>query len=232
MRALSAALVLLLSAATAAYTQVIDRTEVRAYEPSVALELLASARPGGSTIVAAFAENYAKYTDAQRQQLLDGVERIARGEVEGPELTIRRAITMSFSILSAIALYPAVVAPEAREIPARLLRIYRQSDRVDAKALALMRLGDMLLLSPREAPEIIRLLEAVASAPPEVGKVSPRTALDALRNAEEAGIPSLRRLYAQDLVKDPIAQMELHDLARRGFPVSPVRPGPSPRRRN
>jgi hypothetical protein len=84
-----------------------------------------------SVITAAFRQNYCEYSDAARQELLDGLERIARDDTEHAGQN-RRRMTAAFSVLAVIALDPTITAPEAGEIPIRLLRIYRESAKLAA----------------------------------------------------------------------------------------------------
>lgn len=177
-----------------------------------------------SLITAAFRERYRAYSDTERQELLDGVERIARSARE----TIHDpSVTTAISILAIIALDPSIAAPESREIPRRLMRIYRETDRVNVRSLAIMRLGDMLAVFPEESEEIAEVLTSVASAPFSPGQVHPMIAIDALRNAGEAGLPALRRLHEDNLVQDPATRAHIQALAKNGFPAreskSPLR---------
>jgi hypothetical protein len=102
-------------------------------------------------------------------------------------------------------------------VPARLLRIYAQSERVESKALAVGVLGAMLARYPGYRPEVEEILFSVASEPFKQGSVHPQTALDALVQAGEAGIPLLRRLHEEQAVQGEGARVYLRELARRGF---------------
>lgn len=200
---------------------------VVALEPSEALANLASGEGAATTVItAAFRQNYEAYSDAERQDLLDGIERMARGEVDGEEKEGRRSVTRAFAALRTIGLDPEISAPEAREIPARLLRIYRESDRHLSKSLAVLRLGEMLGRYPEHADDIEEVMVSVASAPFSSDRVHPQTALDALRRGGEAGIPVLRRLHEQSAVQHPGSLAYLRKLAERGFPLERVGAGP------
>lgn len=172
---------------------------------------------------AAFRQHYEKYTDAQRQELLDGLERVARGEVEGPELNREVAIRSATVLLELIGTDTTVVAPEAREIPRRLLRVHHQTKDPHIRSSILLTLGDLVQIDPPEAPEILALLAKYLTAPPDRGPddVPPATALDALIDAGAAGVPVLRRLHEEGAVKDPVADMSLRYHARMGYPVAP-----------
>jgi hypothetical protein len=85
------------------------------YEPADALAMLEGGINISSVVMAAFAENYEKYTDVQRQELLDGVVLIARGDKVGHGVQTRRAVRSAFSILNGLYIHPKGVAPEVRE---------------------------------------------------------------------------------------------------------------------
>ncbi len=195
----------------------------RPTSPDTILALLASGdsdrRNGGSAGVrAAFTRNHSLYTDAQRQRILDGLERIVRGDIAGDELNVIRSMRTAFSALVLIAL-DTVAVPEDREIPTRLLRIYREARTVRPKGLVVRRMGDLI---PRYAgnpvvQDMLDLLEAVATDTWTPDKVSPAAAVDELIDAGPAALPLLRRLNDERAVKDPQARVYLREMAKRGF---------------
>lgn len=192
------------------------------WPPESALVRLASGEPdlvsgAGNVVTAAFGQNYARYSPAERQRLLDGVERIARGEAGTDELRTRRSITEAFSILAVTAL-DSIPVPEDREIPRRVLRIYRESNGSSSRAQAVYLLAQLLPRYPASRAEIETLLFEVASAPSAPGRVAPISPINALLlYAGEAGIPVLRRLHEQGAVQEPGAAVFLREVAKQGY---------------
>jgi hypothetical protein len=190
-------------------------------DPAVALADLASGdverlNKASVSISAAFRDNYTRYSSVDRRLLLDGLERIARGESLTDELGRTRALTTAFAILVTIAMDSTTI-PEDREIPTRVLRIYSQADRLDSKALSVSSLGAFLPRFPSERAAIEALLFSVAIAPFAARAVPPQTAIDALLTAGAPGISVLRRLHEENAVKDPGAAAFLREIAKRGY---------------
>lgn len=175
-----------------------------------------------------FKGNYDRYTDAERREILDGVERIAQG-VEGDKLTVIHAKMEAFSVLSAVARDPEL--SEAYEIPDRLLRIYEHAKTDDIKGTAVWALGRVLRDSPTASPRIIELLVSLVNQPVTTrqqgyhgtvqvveGPVHPDDALDALLGACEAGVAVLRRLNAnRGAIKHDDVRARIDSLSREGF---------------
>lgn len=169
-----------------------------------------------------FNEHYSSYTDAQRQQLLDGLDRIARGDVDADEVTVRRAMSRAFSALTVVGLdstgNPTGI-PEGREIPARVLRIYRETGRVEAKGMVIGSLRELIPRYPGPpAQEMMDLLVSVATAPewtPDM--VVPSEAIFQLLMMGGPAIPVLRRLHEEGAVKDVEARVFLREMAKRGY---------------
>lgn len=198
-----------------------SQNRVMVVEPATALAQLASGdreliNTASVVIRAAFRENLREYSNEQRRVLLDEVERIARGETQADELGTISALTTAFSILNGIAT-DTVSVPEDREIPGRVMRIYAETGRRDSKGLSVSVLGEMLPHYPAERAGIEELLITVASAPPTPDRVPPQTAIDALVNAGEPGVPALRRLHEERSIKEPGAAVYLRELAKTGY---------------
>jgi len=195
----------------------------RPTSPDTIIALLASGdsdrRNGGAAGArAAFTRNHSLYTAVQRQRILDGLERIARGDISGDELSVTRSITRAFSALVLIAL-DTVPVPEDREIPIRLLRIYREAGTEVPRGLVVRTMGDLI---PRYAgtpvvQDMLDLLEAVATDTWTPDKVTPAAAVDELIDAGPAALPLLHRLNNDRAVKDPQARAYLREMAKRGF---------------
>lgn len=224
---------------------------ISAPEPADALSMLASGtsadmRQAATVIRAAFRKdradgevirvgNYEKYSAHQRQQLLDGLERIAIGTGVPHTST---APDRALAILNTIAFDPAVDVAEESEIPGRLLRIYSRTTSRAVRSLAVLMLGDVASLTPPETPQILELLEEIATTAPltmnAIGhqvwapeQVRAQTAIDALVNAGPQGISVLRRLHEDRSVNDAAARAALDAYAARGFPLErrgPIRP--------
>lgn len=211
---------------------------INVLEPAEALAKLASGertavRGATNVISAAFSNdvrdgdllrvgNYDRYTDTQREELLDGLERMASGDLEVP----RRALQGAHTSVT-IIMHPKAPTPDRwkREIPRRLLRIYRGSQTNQnrtAKALVVSSLGDALGLGPPEAPAIEQALYEVAtgpSVPDSPGWVAPESAVQALIHSGQAGVPTLRRLHEEGEVQDMMLTARLRILAEDGYPV-------------
>jgi len=202
-------------------TDAAGQVRILTADPATALARLESGEPGqiseaSVVIKAAFRSNYDRYSAAQRQQLLQGVERIARGEAGADDLGITRGVRTAFAILSSIAL-DTVSVPEDGDIARRMLRIYQQTSRLDSKALSVSSLGRIASRYPAERAEIDSLLFSVASAPFTPDRVHPRTAIDALLSAGDVGLPVLRRLHEQRAVRDRATALFLRGIAERGY---------------
>lgn len=179
--------------------------------------------------------NYAQYTDAEREQFLDALERIAR---EGSD---RRARTAAFTELSFIARSPrstARQAPQAQQVPSRLLRVYEQTTIRDSKWEAIYGLGRVLRTSPKESPQITKLVVSLIKQPVtskwtlegtkqyQTEAVAPYEALDALFWACEVAVPTLRQLYAdRSSIADDETRTRIEEAADQGF--DPARFEPS-----
>lgn len=168
--------------------------------------------------------NYSRYTDAERAQFLDAVERIAR---EGADLDAR---TAAFRELDLIGRHRYSTAPQAGEVPQRLMRIYKQTTIRESKWAAISSLGEILRTGATQSEEIIELLVSLIKQPVTSEQtiegtkqyptkmVYPTDALDALFSACNAGVPTLRELYA-DRAAIPYeeARGQLEEAAENGF---------------
>lgn len=211
--------------------------------PAEALSMLASGEPralneASAAIGAAFARdvnsseavvvgNYNQYTDDQREDLLDGLERIARGDrLSGDVVSNRKAIAAAHAVLLGL-MHPRAATPQAykRRIPGLLVRIYQEAQEQPAEALTVSDLGYALGERPAEASAIEEILYKVASAQPSSTSVPPQAAIEALENAGPAGVATLRRLHEQNAVRDMMARAHLAKLAENGYPVRKVWPG-------
>lgn len=107
-----------------------ERLTIGVKEPSAALEALERGEPGAPMVIrAAFRENHGRYTDAERRELLDGLEAIAARGTDRGEMESVRAVTTAFTLLRSVALRSAEAAVESREIPMRILAsMSRRSD--------------------------------------------------------------------------------------------------------
>ncbi|MGH7576527.1 MAG: hypothetical protein ACREM1_15555 [Longimicrobiales bacterium] len=168
--------------------------------------------------------NYARYTDGERQQFLDALERIARG---GADQSARDA---AFTELSLIARSPRTTALQAQEIPSRLIRIYEQTTIRESKWDAIYNLGRVLRTSPRESPQITRLLVLLIKQPVttretiegaqqyQTETVASYQALDALFSACDVAVPVLRQLYAERVaIPDDETRARIEEAADQGF---------------
>jgi len=194
--------------------------------PEDVITALGSGRAHGGYILRAFRNDLvlphrtipgdrARFTDVQRQELLDGLEAIAREE---PALDLAPgAMASAFSTLISIALHPDYdPPPEAAEIPARMLRIHREAATRRSRGLATFNLGLLLRTRPPESPEIEELLLEQASGPDAVRAL---TSIQALMAACEAGIPAVRRLHEEELVRDWMNSLVVRRVAEAGYTI-------------
>jgi hypothetical protein len=198
-----------------------------------ALGLVASGQNARRAIQAAFlpdqirngvsyAGNRARYTDADRRRLLDGLEEIAiRGHIPADARAAQRE-GQAIGILMMLATDPVAPGPEVSTIPQRLMRIHQQSESSFARSYALHALGDVLRTSPAQAEVIRRFLMNVATGS---GDLSPMYAVEGLQNACAAGVNALRQLHEEGRTQDHQVIVTLRDLARRGFPLERRGPG-------
>lgn len=204
--------------------------QVPVFDVDTSLAMLSSGDPdrlnyASIRITRAFRQDYTVYSNADRQSLLDGVERVARGEAGTDDLTRTRALTVAFPILQVIALDTFPVREDA-EVPPRVLRIYEQTGNPSSRGLAVNLLADLLPHYPQYGRQIEAVLYSAASAPWVPGNVTPETVIDALTRAGVPGIALLRRLHDENAVRDGNAAMYLRELARRGYPrQGPPGPG-------
>lgn len=169
------------------------------------------------TIGSAFRGEYARYSNTHRRLLLDGLQRLAGGAgAGGDEVANRRSTIASFSLLRSIAT-DSIAIPEDREIPQRVLRIYRESSRIESQGMALFLLGKLMASYSDDRPAIEALLVSIASADFSPGKVHPQTAVDALMEGGDAGVAVLRRLHEDGSVRNPEVSIFLRELARDGY---------------
>lgn len=172
--------------------------------------------------------NYSRYSDAERREMLDGVELIARG-VEGDPVTVVRAKMEAFGVLSTLADDPEL--SEAYAVPDRLLRIYDHTKTDDVKRTVVWALGRALRHSPTASPRIVKLLVSLVNQPVVTrqqglhgtvqaveGPVHPDEALDALLSACEVGVPVLRQLQAnRGAIKHDVVRARVDSLGGGGF---------------
>jgi hypothetical protein len=200
------------------------QVERQVMTPEEVIAALRSGHAHGGYILRAFREDLvlphrtipgdrARFSDAQRQELLDGLEAIGR---EDPALDLGTgAIAGAFSTLISIALHPDYdPPPEAAEIPGRVLRIHREAGTRGAKGLATFNLGVLLRTRPPESPEIEQLLLDQASGEDTVLAL---TSISALMAACEAGIPAIRRLHEEGLVRDWMNSHGVRRVAEAGY---------------
>lgn len=210
-------------------TYAVAPTEVAAQRAPAAAEVITRLEQGdlGSISIRSAFEmdgNYARYTDAERQQFLDGLERIASVGVD------QDARSRAFLELTLIGAHTNSLAPQAREVPGRLLRIYAQTQIRESKWAAISILGEVLRTSPRQSPEIIKLLVSLIKQPVttqetlegtqqyETENVAPYQALDALFSACQVAVPVLRELYAaRDAIPDDETRARIEQVAETGF---------------
>lgn len=174
--------------------------------------------------------HYDRYTSAQRRQLLDGLERIAIQASPRPPGNTYDPANEAVSLLKEIGLYLRDVAPEAREIPARLLRIYDRAETSieDSTRRSVMRmsaldgLAKLLALGPAESEEIIDLLWDVATGPGPPEDLPVYDGVRAFLKTCDVGVPYLRRLHDEGLVQHAETAAWLRGLAERGFPVEEI----------
>lgn len=115
-------------------------------------------------------------------------------------------------------------------MPRRLLRIYEQTTITESKWSAIYNLGRVLGTSPKESPEIIRLLVSLIKQPVtaretiegtrqyQTETAAPYQALDALIWACEVGVPTLRQLYAdRGTIPDDETRTRIEEIASKGF---------------
>ena len=171
---------------------------------------------GRAIITAGLAENYARYSPEDRRLLVDGLIRVGRGESSGDDAARTRAVTAALGAMLTVAT-DSFVTPEDEEIVRGFVAIYRDSDRLEARALAVSLMGRIFPKYPTQQRDIVGILEAVATSEAEPGEVHPQTAIDALLDAGERGIPILRRIHDGGAVKDPGVAVYLRELVRRGF---------------
>jgi hypothetical protein len=213
--------------ATAQQASAEARLQGPVFDVDSSLAMLSSGDPdrlnsASIRIMRAFQMDHAAYSNADRQRLLDGMERVALGEAGTGELARTRALRVAFSMLRVIALDTFPTGEDAG-IALRVLRIYEQSPR--ARGLAVSLLADFLAHYPQYQSEIEALLFTAASTP-QVPGVAPQTVIDALTRAGDPGIALLRRLHDENAVRDGNAAMYLRELARRGYPrQGPPGPG-------
>jgi len=201
------------------------QVERRVVAPEDALAMLRANEGGSGYILRAFHDDVvlpqrtipgdrARFTDAQRQVLLDGMEAIAR---EDPALDLAsEASGRALSTLSGIALHPDYDPPEATEIPARMLRIHREAATRRSRGLATFYLGLLLRVRPPESPEIEQILLEQASG---ADAALALTSIQALMAACEAGIPAVRRLHEEELVRDWMNSLVVRRVAEAGYTI-------------
>lgn len=163
--------------------------------------------------------NYERYSDADRQLLLDGMEEIASGDRRsGDRATALRAQVASFTAFASIARGSWDTTPEAREIPGRLLRIYERADHSSPRNSAVFMLGELLAHGPPESPSILALLFELAAGPwVSTSEPGPEMAVRALIASCDVGRDTLLRLSVDNLVTDAAAAMLLREAADQGF---------------
>lgn len=196
----------------------------RVDEPSKLLAQLASGdlmtRARASNLIAyAFGDRFDYYSDADRQLLLDGVERVARGDFDDDSSTLNPSLNGMSRLIGLVA--PAVPESVRREVPTRVIRIYEETGRRSVRSAAVTWMGHMICMFPGhpDARRMLGILEDVASAPaPAENGVFADTAIEALLIAGPRGVPVLRRLNAEGRVRSLQAAAWLRELARIGFP--------------
>lgn len=198
-----------------------SQTRAQVWEPDSALAALERGEMAAAWVIsAAFGENLDSYSGQERALLLDGVERVARGSYSGDF----RPMSLAFTILGVIVRDPASHNETRRLIPARLLRMYHQAERREAKGFAVRHLGRLLPENPPESDEILALLARIASLPAIASDVPPQTAIDNLLLGGPRGIETLRRLHEEDRIADPRMKVYVQKVAEGGYTHRPYRP--------
>jgi hypothetical protein len=201
----------------------------QALPPETALARMAAGELSPGAIVAAFEEdgvrdgvlgNREAYSDEERTLLLDGIEDlITLGPRGDPELD--RGVSYGFVAYSAIAHYLWDSAPEAREIPERLLRVYERTDSRSVRSSTIFHLALILPLDPAESPAITDLLVTIASQPTaQPGSPMPVTGVEALKVACEPGVVALRSLLDEGAITEWAARITAEGYSARDFPVN------------
>jgi len=205
--------------------------------PETALARMAAGDLSPFAIVAAFEEdrvqdgvtrrgNRDSYTDADRTLLLDGIEEL----ITTNPPSFDRGVSYGFTAFVGIAMGLWESAPEAREIPGRLLRIYEGTDSGDVQARAIVYLASILPLEPSESAAITELLVTIASQPAsQLGRPAPVDGVRALMVACEPGASALQSLLDESAITEPLARGMAEGYSARGFPEDEVmRLGPCP----
>ena len=201
------------------------RITVVAREPSVAIRNLQSGDldsifSGHLVASEAFRSNRSRYTVGQLKELLDGLEQTAAGDFVGSDHQVRTGMREARAVLIGLFVDSAVRGLEGKEVPERLMRIYRGSSRVDARGLALMSLGRVLCYGDANAEEIGSILVGLGKRQRATGEISPWIAVEALKTAGENGRPLLRQLHQSGEVLDPMLAAHLDRLSLADFPLN------------
>lgn len=167
---------------------------------------------GRQWVSSVFGRRYEEYTAADRQELLDGIERLARGGMDPP----RPGTSRAFAIFESIVRIEADLA-EAREVPDRVIRVFKESEDVVARSLAVRLMGRLYPHVPEARAQFRQLLIEVAIGLHLPDRVQPLTAIDALQYGGEPAIPILRQLHEEELVHDRAARVRLRHLGERGY---------------
>lgn len=194
--------------------------QVWAPEVEELLERLERGEPIGTFVLRAFRPDYAseetgqivqntydRYSDQERLELLDGLERALRGEADwADDLAKVRTQRHASAVLRGLAYDERAVEPEQWDIPGRLVRVYREADDHTARGRALFSLARLLAHEPPQAAEIRDLLRRAARGD---GGLDQTTVLGNLLQACEDGMVILREIHSEGLIEDGIDQVRI-----------------------
>jgi hypothetical protein len=210
----------------------------QALPPETALARMAAGELSPGAIVAAFEEdgvrdgvlgNREAYSDEERTLLLDGIEDLITLGPRSPT-GLDLGVTYGFVAYTSIAAGLWDSAPEAREIPGRLLRVYERTDSGPVRSATIRTLAQILPLDPAESAAITDLLVTIASQPAsQPGIPMPVVGVGALMAACEPGVVALRSLLDEGAITERDARAMAEGYSARGFPVNEAMSRSGPR---
>lgn len=149
-----------------------------------------------------------RYSLEERRRLLDGIERVATGEVAG-------GLAQAIGLLGRLARNPRLTAPEAREGQARLVRVYRTTSRPDARRFVMMELA-YFVAEPGFSDEAV--MGVFEDAVWGDSGIAEGALVDALLRACENGTEMLRRMHEEGVIRDHVVHARLRNLVADDFP--------------